>query len=103
MRNKLAITVLMIGMTGAASAQSGQQYYQAGGSDTPLKTDAQSNDDSNNNSTSKKQKKELRKKSDPMPETPSGSAPNRSSTDHNNCGQSQSPDPGPQNTNEYGG
>jgi hypothetical protein len=102
MRNKLAVTVLLIGMAGSASAQ---QYYQAGGTDTQLKTDAQQNDNSNNNSSPENndRPKEQRKKPDRMPEKPSSSAPDQSSPEHKDCAQPQSSDEGPQNTIEYGG
>ena len=102
MRNKVAITVLLVGLVGSASAQ---EYYQAGGTDTPLKTDAQLNDNSNNNSSTNNndRQKDPRKKSDSMREKQSDSAPNQSSPDRKDCGKSESTDEGPQNTVEYGG
>jgi hypothetical protein len=103
MRNKLAITVFMIGLAGGASAQ---QYYQAGGTDTPLKTDAQLNDNSNNSSSkgnNNERQKQHCKDSDRVSEKRSNSVPDHPHADRKDSGKSQSPDQAVQNTIEYGG
>ena len=102
MRNMLAITVLMVGLAGGVSAQ---QYYQSGGTDTPLKTDAQLNDNSKNSSSSNNNERQQEhcKDSDRMPEKRSSSAPSHPHPDRKDSGNSQSPEQAAQNTIEYGG
>src|SRR4051812_9178295 len=102
MRNMLAISVLMIGLAGGASSQ---QNYQSGGTDTPLKTDAQLNDNSKVSSSTRnnERQKEHCKDSGRVSEKRSNSAPKNPHPDRKDSGKSQATEQAAQNTIEYGG